>query len=83
MSEVCYDNVDPIVLYDIFYESGTRLIGHYASKAMDAISRNDEEDKNRWLEEINRVIVERGNVGAHDREGQIAHMNKWNAMCDD
>ncbi len=27
MSDVCYDNVDPIVLYDIFYESGTRLIG--------------------------------------------------------
>lgn len=81
MSEVCYDNVDPIVLYDIFYESGTRLIGRYASKAMDAISRNDEEDKNHWLGNIRGVILERASVKTSDRESQVRHMKKWNELC--
>ena len=81
MSEVCYDNVDPIVLYDIFYESGTRLIGHYVSKAREAIDRNDEEVKNHWLEEINKVDSERSSVMAGDRQSQIAHMHKWNELC--
>lgn len=77
MSVVAYDNIDPTVLYDIFYETGTRLGGAYVALMRKARSRGDLKQAQEWQRKHIDLNKERRSVNPHDREQQIQQIHTW------
>lgn len=75
MSEFEYS---PTVLYDIFYETGTRLIGRYVRLNDEAHARGDEVGSRQYLDAIDTLTAQRQTVSFDDQERQRHLMNEWN-----
>ena len=66
------------VLYDIFYETGTRLMGEFVALRYAAREVGDEEQDRFWLGESHRVRDARRSVDSNDRAAIVAMMEAFN-----
>ena len=66
------------VLYDIFYETGTRLMGEFIALRYAAQAAGDEEQDRFWLGESHRVRDARQSVDSNDRAAIVAMMEAFN-----
>ena len=64
------------VLYDIFYESATRLGGAYAAR-MDRTA--DPSEQARWLRAQIGLDAQRDAIDPNDRKAQIEVKRRWDA----
>lgn len=71
-----WDLVPDTVLYDIFYESGTRLGGAYVARMRAATSP---EERGHWLHAQIRLDAERDAIDPNDRKAQIEAKMRWDA----
>lgn len=74
--EFDYNMLPDSVLYDIFYESGTRLGGVYAAR-MDESS--DPFEQRRWLRAQIGLDAERDAINPNDRAAQMEAKERWDA----
>ena len=65
------------VLYDVFYECGTRLGGEYVSLAYAAEDAGDAEAVEFWDEQGRLLQNERQAVDPNDRAEIVATMKQW------
>ncbi|SPT53687.1 Uncharacterised protein [Actinomyces bovis] len=72
-----WSNTDLNVLYDIFFETGTRLGGEFVALGYAAESAGDEEQAQFWRDEDMRMMRERSAVDSSDREAIIAQMKAF------
>lgn len=73
-----WDSIEDVVLYDIFYESATRLCGTLQSLIYQARESGDAQSEEHWRQEQLKVKKDRSHVGADNRDGQIVAMLRWN-----
>ena len=66
------------VLYDIFYETGTRLMGAFVALRYAAREVGDEEQVEFWFSESHRVRDARQSVDSNDRAAIVAMMDAFN-----
>ena len=66
------------VLYDIFYETGTRLMGEFVALRYAAREVGDEEQVEFWFGESHRVRDARRSVDSNDRVAIVAMMEAFN-----
>lgn len=66
------------VLYDIFYETGTRLMGAFVALRYAAHDVGDEEQVEFWTGEVRRVRDARQSVDSNDRAAIVAMMDAFN-----
>ncbi len=77
-SGLTLDDIGETVLYDIFYEAGTRLGGVYV-ELMDKAEREGDLDALRhWRERHLGLNRERRNVDPADTEMQKRRIGEWN-----
>ncbi|MDR0960116.1 MAG: hypothetical protein LBM23_07165 [Propionibacteriaceae bacterium] len=76
MSTFTYDGIDPVVLYEMFVESATRLGGTYISFSYQT---EDPSELDMWLRADRAVMNERLAISPDDREAQIAAIERWNS----
>jgi len=65
------------VLYDIFYETGTRLMGEFVALRYAAHAVGDEEQVEFWTGEVRRVRDARQSVDSNDRAAIVAMMEAF------
>lgn len=65
------------VLYDIFYETGTRLMGEFVALRYAAHDVGDEEQVEFWTGEVRRVRDARQSVDSNDRAAIVAMMEAF------
>ena len=65
------------VLYDIFYETGTRLMGEFVALRYAAHDVGDEELVEFWTGEVRRVRDARQSVDVNDRAAIVAMMEAF------
>ena len=70
-------DTDLSVLYDIFYETGTRLMGAFVALRYAAQDAGDEEQDRFWLGESHRVRDARQSVDSNDRVAIVAMMEAF------
>lgn len=71
-----YDILPDSVLYDIFYESGTRLGGEYVYRMRNT---GDPFERSRWQRALVGLDTERAAVKSDDRQAQIEAKERWDA----
>lgn len=79
-STIDYKSIDPVVLYDIFYETGTRLGGTYVALMRKARADGDLQQERDWRDRHQRLNNERRAVNPEDTEDQIKHIHDWDAL---
>lgn len=77
VSTADWSHTDLSVLYDVFYETGTRLSGTYLDLLRQAKDAGDTEMASFWDSEVFRVDAERRAVDSRDREAIIAAMTAF------
>ena len=75
-SIMSYDILPDSVLYDIFYESGTRLGGEYVYRMRNT---GDPFERSRWQRALVGLDTERAAVKSDDRQAQIEAKERWDA----
>jgi len=80
MSEFTYDGIDPVVLYDMFYEMGTQLGGHIIAMAR---TSNNEAERTYWYHRLRAVDDERDSIDWRDADAQILAIERWKQERDD
>ncbi|WP_167203049.1 hypothetical protein [Actinomyces respiraculi] len=77
MSDKDWSTTELSVLYDVFYECGTRLGGEYVSLAYAAEDAGDAEALEFWDEQGRLLQQERQAVNPDDRAMIVATMKQW------
>lgn len=77
MSGFTYNDIDPTVLYDIFYETGTRLGGTYVALMRQAKSQGDFTQAHEWQQKHINLDNERLKIDPDDQAGQIQQIQAW------
>lgn len=72
-----YQDVDPVVLYDMFYEMGTYLGGLY----MGYYRQSPDDEKRQWLDRLDELDAERRSVDPLNSPDQIQAMTMWSQQC--
>ena len=80
MSEFTYDGIDPVVLYDMFYEMGTQLGGHIIAMAR---ASDNEAESTYWYHRHRALDDERDRIDWRDTDAQISAMKRWKQERDD
>ena len=80
MSEFTYDGIDPVVLYDMFYEMGTQLGGHIIAMAR---TSDNEAESTYWRHCLRAVDDERDSIDWRDTDAQILAIERWKQERDD
>ncbi|MDR1767126.1 MAG: helix-turn-helix domain-containing protein [Propionibacteriaceae bacterium] len=71
-----WDDMPITVVYDIFYESGTALLGAYNHQLREASSV---EEQDLWRDLIREVRAARSAVGPNDRADMVELSQHWTA----
>ena len=79
--DTSYETMDPVVLYDIFYETGNYCIGVLVALGYQAKRQGNMELKSQLFEKRIVVEEERMKVDPDDPAAQIAHIEKWRALA--
>lgn len=77
MDILTYDDIDSTVLYDIFYETGTRLGGTYVALMRQARSQGDVQQAQQWQQKHIALNRKRLSINPDDRERQIRQIHAW------
>lgn len=77
MTTLTYDNIDPTVLYDIFYETGTRLGGTYVALMRQARSQGEPQQAQQWQQKHIALNRKRLSINPNNREQQIQQIHTW------
>lgn len=64
------DNIDPVALYDIFYETGTVLGGTYVALKRKAVAEGNAKMAEYWQRQHIALVKERRRVRASDLDMQ-------------
>lgn len=79
-SKPTLNDVSDTVLYDIFYESGTRAGGYMVALENMAHMQGDDRSARLWAERRRAMRRERDRVCPFDRNAQIAFKVKWDRI---
>ena len=71
------EQADDTVLYDIFFEMGTKLGGRLVALERKAEANGDAKLAEQWREEQYALDDERASVKTSDRAEQIRTLRKW------
>ncbi|MBM6979531.1 MAG: hypothetical protein I3J03_07420 [Actinomyces succiniciruminis] len=82
MSGKDWSTTELSVLYDVFYECGTRLGGEYVSLAYAAEDAGDAEAVEFWNRQRRALRDERDAVDSHDREAIVTTMERWDNILE-
>lgn len=74
--------LEPSVLYDVFYEAGTRLGGVYVALADKAQSEGDAEAEQRYINAHHELMATRRSIEAGDQEQQTHYIQVWNEYAE-
>ncbi|PHP53559.1 hypothetical protein [Actinomyces ruminis] len=82
MSGKDWSTTELSVLYDVFYECGTRLGGEYVSLMRAARQDGDSESELFWRRQSVALRDERDAVDSHDRDAIVAAMERWDYILE-
>ena len=71
------ERIDDVVLYDIFFEAGTRLGGRLVALERKAKAEGNLELAEHWRKEHFALTKERASVKTNDKAEQIRTLEKW------
>lgn len=75
-----YETAPTSVLYDIFYEAGTRLGAAYITLERRARKAGNTVKADEYRKQQIALDMERAAVDPHDRASLIRHMEDWNRL---
>lgn len=76
-------DLEPSVLYDIFYETGTRLIGTLVNQGNQALNANNQEEATRIRQQVFNLKTVREQVEPFDTTTQIHYIHEWTRQAEE